>query len=737
MRLIKLFPLLLVTLLLNACGGGGGGSSGSSTVATSCATSTSSFCTTEFNNNYGLVTTKAYEAFDDGYDGDGIKVAVLDGGFDTAHTDLDANIITGYDEEDDDNTPNAGSHTAKMAGHGTHVAGIIAAERNGTGMMGIAYNASIMPIKIFTDAGNFVSGGIQNSIDYATDNDAISLNNSWGSSRSVNATCGGVSCYVVVPAESTTGGFSAAERTAWASVATDNNVVVFAAGNNGMNSVNGQVKAYRSSDDSFLQNYDAQVVVDALSDVSYVNRSTREAQYAANVSAVAQNWLNVISVDNTNTISSFSNACGNTKAYCIAAPGSSIYSTVPTDLKASGYDTYNGTSMAAPHVSGAIAVMKEKWPSLTGAQIVDLIISSATDLGDSGVDEVYGVGLLNMAGAMTATAVQSFSYVDSNGNLKKISKDGSINANSILSNLASKNVSIGIVDGYDRVYSNKSRQFNSLKNKNITDKENFFKFRNGFSDAGLNKFLVMSFVNYGNDVDNFDLKYRSYSFQEDEYQNTLLGDNFMTTSFLFDNLTLSTNIVDEGHNNSLLLKNSFSSIKPSSQSSITFGYGYEKKRILNSDFSGAFEAKHNNTIYINAVRKQKISEKDSLNFKLGYGITKSNFTNEELFNMSDLETSSASIGYVHSEKTSKFALSLEAPLSISSGQANYNSVSGYDKYGNYKNGSQTIGLAPDNRELKFNLYYDKVINENTNYGIQFNQANSGFNNIQFIYSKIF
>ena len=64
----------------------------------------------------------------------------------------------------------------------------------------------------------------------------------------------------------------------------------------------------------------------------------------------------------------------------------------------------SGTSMAAPHVSGAVAVMKEKWPNLTGAQIVDLILSSATDLGASGTDEVYGVGLLNMAGAMTATA---------------------------------------------------------------------------------------------------------------------------------------------------------------------------------------------------------------------------------------------------------------------------------------------------------------------------------------------
>ncbi len=738
--MIKLKQLLLISLtslFLSACGGGGGGSSGSSssgsTVATSCATSTSSFCTTEFNNNYGLVTTKAYEAFDDGYDGDGVKVAVLDGQFDTSHADLDANIITGYDEEDDNGTvAHVGAYSDN---HGTHVAGIIAAERNGTGMMGIAYNASIMPIKIFTDAGVF-AGNISNSVAFAIDNGATVLNNSWGTSKFTSAatcTVGGSSytCYGKIPGTLSSGFNETNEVTEWEDVATGNGVAVFAAGNEGNNSATGEIEFYLSDGTTYLTSYSPQVVKNA-GLISYVDRSSVEARYGLSNSNVSENWLNVVAVDNTNTIASWSNGCGDTKAYCIAAPGKNIYSTIN-----GGYGTKSGTSMAAPHVSGAVAVMKEKWPNLTGAQIIDLILSSATDLGASGTDDVYGVGLLNMAGAMTATTAQSFSYVDSNGNLNKISKEGSISANSILSNLASKNVSIGIVDGYDRVYSNKSRQFNSLKNQNITNEENFFKFRNGFSDADLNKFLSMSFVNYGNEVGNFDLKYRSYSFQEDEYQNTLLGDNFMTTGFLFDNLTLSTNIVDESHNNSLLLKNSFSSIKPNSQSSITFGYGYEKKRILNSDFSGAFEAKHNNTIYLNAVRKQKISEKDSLNFKLGYGITKSNFTNEELFNMSDLKTSSASIGYVHSEKTSKFALSLEAPLSISSGQANYNSVSGYDKYGNYKNGSQTIGLTPDNRELKFNLYYDKVINENTNYGIQFNQANSGSNNLQFIYSKTF
>ena len=225
LKIEKLFLVSVTSLFLSACGGGGG-SSGSSTVATSCATSTSSFCTTEFNNNYGLVTTKAYEAFDDGYDGDGVKVAVLDGQFDTSHADLDANIITGYDEEDDNGTvAHVGAYSDN---HGTHVAGIIAAERNGTGMMGIAYNASIMPIKIFDDDGDF-SGEISNSVAFAADNGATVLNNSWGTATWTSAatcTVGGTAytCYGLIPGTSSAGFNSTAERTEWDDVATANAV---------------------------------------------------------------------------------------------------------------------------------------------------------------------------------------------------------------------------------------------------------------------------------------------------------------------------------------------------------------------------------------------------------------------------------------------------------------------------------------------------------------------------------
>ena len=737
MRLIKLFPLLLVTLLLNACGGGGSGSSSSSS-STSCTTSTSSFCTSEFNNQYGLVTTKAYEAFDDGYDGDGVKVAILDGEFDLNHSDLDANWITGYDEEDDDNTPgHSGSHSDS---HGTHVAGIIGAERNGSGMMGIAYNASLMPVKIFRDNGVF-AGEISNSVAYAVDNGATVLNNSWGTSTWTSAatcTVGGVAytCYGYIPDDSSSSGFnSASERTEWDDVATANAVAVFAAGNNGNNSETGKIDFYRSDKSTLLTDYSVSVVKDA-GLISYSNRSTYEARFGLIDSDISENWLNVVAVDSNNIIADFSNGCGDTKAYCIAAPGVGINSTVHTSIDSSGYSEYPGTSMAAPHVSGAVAVMKEKWPNLTGAQIVDLILSSATDLGASGTDEVYGVGLLNMAGAMTATASQKFSYVDSNGNLKKIEKNGSIKANSILGNLVSENASIGFVDSFDRVYSNISNDFNFNKLDNLTEEQKFYKFRNGINSGNLNASFNMSFVDYGNQSDSFDLKYRTYSFQEDSYQNTLLGDNILSAS-LINNLTLSLNPIDANNNNSFLLKKDFTSISPKSQNIITFGYGYEQKRLLNSELSGAFEANNTNTFYTKVSRKQKISEESYLNFNVGYGITRANFENKDFFNMSDIETSNASVGYVHAQENSKFALSLEAPLSVHSGQANYYSVSGYNKDGDYTNGLQSINLKPDQKELKLSVYYDKLINENTNYGIAAYQTNSGSNNLQLVLSKTF
>ena len=699
-KLINLSFAFVATCLLISCGGGGGGGGGgsSSSVSTSCTTSTSSYCTSELNNQYGLVTTKAYAAYDRGYNGDGIKVAVLDGGFDTGHSDLDGNIITGYDDEDDNNTPNADSHNSTMGGHGTHVAGIIAAEKNNTGMHGVAYNASIMPIKVFKDNGTFVSGGINNSIDYATDNGAIALNNSWGTRAIRYATCGGLSCYTYRPAESTTGGFTAAERTAWAGVATDNNVVVFSAGNDGNNSETGKMPFYYTSNNVKYGDYSTPGLVNT-GVLSYSNRSSQEAQYGVNASAVAENWINVIAVDNTNTITSFSNGCGNTKAYCIAAPGKDINSTVPTALDSDGYDEYDGTSMAAPHVAAAVAVLKHEYPNLTGAQIVDLLLDNATDLGDSGIDEVYGVGLLNLDAATAPSGLMSFAISDSHNNLNKFDIS---NSNISFSNIFSKNIIqnhnfLGVVDEYNRVYSLKLNDHTAFaqENKDI-NKDMFITSRKEqLNEVKISKNSYIRTANYAEEefIDYFSFNFSNnknpyYQFVTPNNNTIQFDDNYTKTSVL-----ISQN-QSKGNFDYLLLYKP----KKNKNFKLNFGLLSEESNFLGTKGVGIFENHKNTKTYFVDYEGKLVADNFDILLDFSIGNTLVNFKNESFVDSSALVTSEYAIGVNKNFEKQKLKsiFGFSQPLSIVDGSLYINTISGYDSGGNYTNRLQEIDLKDQN-----------------------------------------
>ena len=134
----KVFFILFIPILLGSCGGGGssgGGSSGSSTSYVA-----SDFETSEYNEQYGLASISASTAYADGYSGSDVTVAVIDTGVDTDHPDLDGNIASGgYDYVSDDSDPNPSGQGDYMS-HGTHVAGIIAAERNSPSMYFMKYS---------------------------------------------------------------------------------------------------------------------------------------------------------------------------------------------------------------------------------------------------------------------------------------------------------------------------------------------------------------------------------------------------------------------------------------------------------------------------------------------------------------------------------------------------------------------------------------------------------------------
>ena len=118
--------------------------------------------------------------------------------------------------------------------------------------------------------------------------------------------------------------------------------------------------------------------------------------------------LVVGAVDANNRMASFSNRAGDTAQYYLVAQGVNILSSYGT-----GYAYMSGTSMAAPAVSGAAALVTGYWPYLQANQVAAILLNTADDLGAPGVDAVYGHGLLNVSRALSP--IGSYTYRASNG----------------------------------------------------------------------------------------------------------------------------------------------------------------------------------------------------------------------------------------------------------------------------------------------------------------------------------
>ncbi|WP_411345479.1 S8 family peptidase [Paenibacillus sp. WLX1005] len=219
--------------------------------------------------------------------GKGITVAILDTGCDTDHPDLKGRIIGGrnFTNDDDSNADVYEDHN----GHGTHVAGTIAAIANGTGVVGVAPEASLLIIKVLNHEGSGQYEWIISGIRYAVEQKVDMISMSLGGPEDVPDMHKAIQ------------------------EAVDNNIlVVCAAGNEG----------------------------DA-------NPDTDEYGYPGYYNEV----ISVGSVNLARQTSSFSNT---NKEVDLVAPGEDIQSTYLNG----GYATLSGTSMATPHVSGALALIK-------------------------------------------------------------------------------------------------------------------------------------------------------------------------------------------------------------------------------------------------------------------------------------------------------------------------------------------------------------------------------------------
>lgn len=209
----------------------------------------------------------------------------------------------------------------KEEGHGTHVAGIIAAERNnGLGINGVANNVSIMSIRAVPN-GDEYDKDVALGIRYAVDNGAKIINESFGKAFSPNSEW----VYDAIK------------------YAADNDVlIVHAAGNDG--------------DD-----------LDNLQSPSFPN------DHKFSGSEYVDNVITVGAIDETygsEMVSSFSNyGAANVDVF---APGGNIYSSMP----ASEYEFQGGTSMAAPAVSGVAALIRSYYPNLSAPEVKKILMDS-------------------------------------------------------------------------------------------------------------------------------------------------------------------------------------------------------------------------------------------------------------------------------------------------------------------------------------------------------------------------
>ena len=320
-----------------------------------------------FSQQFGFGTgaggIRATEAWDVAT-GSGVVVAVIDTGI-TTHSDLGANVLPGYDfisdtevsndgNGRDSNPADPGDWTSGQCGpasgsswHGTHVAGTVAAVTNNSkGVAGTAFNAKVVPARVLGTCGGYTSD-IADAIVWTSGGSVSGVPANANPAEVINMSLGGG------------GACGSTTQSAINGAVSRGTTVVVAAGNDNAN----------------VANYNP---------------------------GNCNNVVSVASTTSTGARSSFSNYGS---LIDLAAPGSSIMSTLnngSTNPGSESYASYSGTSMAAPHIAGVVALMQSAASTpLTPANVESLLKSTARAF-PSTPSQPIGAGIVNAKAAVDA-----------------------------------------------------------------------------------------------------------------------------------------------------------------------------------------------------------------------------------------------------------------------------------------------------------------------------------------------
>ncbi|WP_228243512.1 S8 family peptidase [Porphyrobacter sp. GA68] len=408
-----------LSLAVAACGGGGGG--GGAVISSPPPVAAPSppppppppvnrFDTAEVRRSDGPVYHGAVTAWQNGSTGLGQAIAIIDTGIDRDSPEFAGRISPASRDV-------AGNASfAAQDDHGTNVALVAAGALDNKGAVGIAHQATIIALRAdrpgscatqtdkALDGCQFFDSDIARGVDVAVAAGAKVINISLGGGDPTRALRDAVG------------------RAARAGV-----VVVVSAGNDGNSTDAG------------------------------VNSKEPDPFAGGLLAAGGGNVIIVGSVDEKGGFSSFSNRAGSLAASFLSARGEAICCVykngeldVRTEANGDRFVTlFSGTSFAAPQVSGAVALLAQAFPNLTGAEIVRILLDSARDAGASGPDSTYGRGILDIARAFQPRGTTSLAGTTS---ALALNAGTAIASPAMGDALARGKLQSIVTDSYDRAY---------------------------------------------------------------------------------------------------------------------------------------------------------------------------------------------------------------------------------------------------------------------------------------------
>ena len=677
----------------------------------------------EFLNQYGLSVINVMPAWGS-TTGNGITVASLDTGANGSHFELVGQLAAGGSYTDVDS----------LGGHGTSVAGLIAASFNGSGIIGVAYDSKVLPIRI-ADSNRYADAGSA----------AAGFNQAAGRSdvRVISFSVGTI--------------FSEPLNSAIINAMNAGKAVFIRANNNSQSDPDLPPAVYNQ----------------------FNGRGLIVGAYDASTGSTA----------------ALSDRAGAAANVYLLAPGVGIYA--PGNRSNESFVRWTGSSVATAQVAGAAALVLSQNPGLSNQQVIKILTDSATDLGTPGVDPITGHGLLNVGKAISAQGDLDSSSSSSAGALgvgiAALAVGGGLAYFWNRNKKAKENLEKTLVfDSYDRPYIMNLNQALNVRNDaptlfnvmNMFDRQTrsvdvsmsdslsltmhartnnptdyvFLKDSDPFlevEDEVRDEDLAMKMAGNFNNGFSFNLQHNyapssgfdnvgGLSLSENFIWSSSYGSQYMGFGNISDNLSvgykannklsfqLGANRLDDGLNNgqssnAAMLQGSYA---PTEKTSVSLRVSnlYENGSLLGGASSGAFSVSHANTTALGVTGKYKVFDKFSLFASFTEGFT--NIDEQKgsfLQSFSGLRSQSWGTGLIGSNLfryNDRAGFAISSPLRVSNGNADLIVPQALDSSRNIVTSNTRVSLAPEGREIDFEAFYRMNLNHRTQLGTSVTYRNT-------------